>query len=297
MNPKPACHTTKRNQARPRDNLEKMTIVVHLYEDAASVLTSAGEFLRSRPVSHNLILSLLDGRMMHPEPARYWVASRAGQVTGVVFQSPLTRPALLVPMELDVIEALVEAIASQGIALPGVNGEAATAASFAGQWTERCKTSALPVMGLRLYELGDLQPIRPVEGAPRQAEPSDRDRAIQWVREFSIEIHEPDGDFEQMTDAWIALGQIWLWENNGPVSMAVCRKPVEGVVRVSGVYTPPKLRRRGYAEACIYEVSKRSIEAGYRPILYTDLGNPTSNSIYRRIGYKAASEGLFYRFG
>jgi predicted GNAT family acetyltransferase len=152
-------------------------------------------------------------------------------------------------------------------------------------------------MGLRLYELRDLQSARPVEGALRQVEASDRNLAIKWVREFNIEIHEPDGDFEKMTDAWITLGQIWLWEDEVAVSMAVCRNPVKGVVRVTGVYTPPQWRRRGYAEACVYAVSKRSIEAGYRPILYTDLGNPTSNSIYRRIGYRAVSEGLFYRFG
>ena len=298
MNPEHVYPTVKVDRTTAtRNNLGNMQIDVRFYEDAASVLATAGEFLRSRPVVHNMILTLLEGRLMHPEPARFWVASRAGQVAGVVFQSPLTRPALLVPMELDAIEALVETIAGQGIALPGVNGEAATAANFAGQWTERCIVPALPAMGLRLYELRDLQPIRPVEGFLRQAQATDRNLAICWVMEFNIEIHEPDGDFEKMADTWIALGQIWLWENNGPVSMAVCRNPVEGVVRVSGVYTPPELRRRGYAEACVYEVSKRSIEAGHRPILYTDLGNPTSNSIYRRIGYKAVSEGLFYRFG
>jgi hypothetical protein len=28
----------------------------------------------------------------------------------------------------------------------------------------------------------------------------------------------------------------------------------------------------------------------------SDLGNPTSNLVYRRIGYRAVSEGLRYRF-
>ena len=31
--------------------------------------------------------------------------------------------------------------------------------------------------------------------------------------------------------------------------------------------------------------------------LYTDLGNPTSNAIYRAIGYEAVAELLRYRFG
>ena len=37
-------------------------------------------------------------------------------------------------------------------------------------------------------------------------------------------------------------------------------------------------------------------EAEHRFNLYTDLGNPTSNSVYRRIGYRAVAEGLRYRF-
>jgi ribosomal protein S18 acetylase RimI-like enzyme len=274
-----------------------MEISVRFYEDAAPVLASAGEFLRSRPVLHNLILTLLDARLLYPEPARFWVAFRDGQVAGVVFQSPLTRPALLVPMNLDVIEALVEAIADQKIALPGVNGDAATAASFAGRWTERCKAPALPALGMRLYELGDIKVVLPMVGTLRKAGPTDRDLAIQWVQEFNIEINEPEGDFERATDTWIASGQLWFWEDGNAVSMAVCRKPIEGVVRVSGVYTAPEHRRRGYAEACVYEISKRLTEAGYRSILYTDLSNPTSNSIYRRIGYKAVAEALLYRFG
>jgi predicted GNAT family acetyltransferase len=43
-------------------------------------------------------------------------------------------------------------------------------------------------------------------------------------------------------------------------------------------------------------VSAGVLAAGRRCILYTDLGNPTSNSVYRRIGYRAVVECLRYRF-
>ncbi|PYU44730.1 MAG: GNAT family N-acetyltransferase, partial [Acidobacteria bacterium] len=55
-------------------------------------------------------------------------------------------------------------------------------------------------------------------------------------------------------------------------------------------------RKYGYAAACVHALSKHLRDGGYRCILYTDLGNPTSNSIYRRIGYKAVAEALRYRF-
>ena len=47
---------------------------------------------------------------------------------------------------------------------------------------------------------------------------------------------------------------------------------------------------------CVHALSSRLRDAGYRCILYTDLANPTSNSIYRRIGYRAVAEALRYRF-
>src|SRR6202021_3212643 len=76
----------------------------------------------------------------------------------------------------------------------------------------------------------------------------------------------------------------------------VSRKRVGGVVLLSGVYMPPEKRKNGYAAACVHALSKRLRDAGYRCILYTDLANPTSNSIYRRIGYRAVAEVLRYRF-
>src|SRR5271156_2354514 len=111
-----------------------MNIQAAFYDDAGAFLAAAGAFLRSSPVLHNLILTLLDARIAHPEPGRYWLAARHGQVAGIVLQTPFTRPALLVPMEAAVIEALVDAIAEAGLILPGVNGDAASAAAFAGRW-------------------------------------------------------------------------------------------------------------------------------------------------------------------
>jgi len=215
---------------------------------------------------------------------------------GVVVQSPLTFPATLTPMEPRVIGAMVEAIAEAGVRLPGVNGDAATAASFAGQWTERCKSAATPFMGNRLYELIELGEAPEVDGNFRQVVPSDRSLMIQWTTKFQEEVGEPADDIELRVDSSLSAGHLWLWDDGETTSMAVSRQPVEGVVRVSGVYTPVEKRKRGYAAACVHALSKHIRAAGHRCVLYTDLANPTSNSIYRRIGYRAVAEVLRYRF-
>ena len=273
-----------------------MDIKIAFSEDPALVLSSAGEFLASQPVLHNLILSLLRARLTQPEPGRYWVAMDREKAVGVILQSPLTFPATLTPMESRVVAAMVDAIAEAGVSLPGVNGDAATAASFSGQWTERCKSAATPIQGYRLYELLEVGEVPYIEGKLRQAVPSDRSLMIHWTRAFQEEIGEPANDTELRVERGLAAGQLWLWDDSETVSMAVSREPIEGVVRLSGVYTPPDKRKRGYAAACVHALSKHLRDAAYRCILYTDLGNPTSNSIYRRIGYRAVAEALRYRF-
>jgi predicted GNAT family acetyltransferase len=79
--------------------------------------------------------------------------------------------------------------------------------------------------------------------------------------------------------------------------MAWLSPPVAGVVRVSGVYTPPERRRRGYASGCVAAISQVALERGAAAcVLYTDLDNPTSNTIYQRIGYRPVVESAIWRF-
>ena len=62
-----------------------MDIKVTFSEEPAFVLDTAGEFLASRPVLHNLILSRLHARVAQHEPGRYWVAMERDKTVGVSF--------------------------------------------------------------------------------------------------------------------------------------------------------------------------------------------------------------------
>ena len=59
---------------------------------------------------------------------------------------------------------MADAISQAGVALPGINGDAATAAIFAGQWSERSKSAAIPFQGNRLYEFLEIGEDPAVEG-------------------------------------------------------------------------------------------------------------------------------------
>lgn len=273
-----------------------MDIEIAFGTDAAMVISRAGDFLGSQPVLHNVMLTILHARVARPEAGRYWVAMRGGKTVGVVLQSPLSYPATLTPVEPPVVAAVVDAITEAGVSLPGVGGEAATAANFAGHWTERRKTGATPFQGNRIYELFEMTAAPKINGALRQAGLKDRSLVIEWTHDFFAETGEGEHKTERRVDDWLAAGSLWLWDDGEAMSIALNQKPVERVVRLSLVYTPPAKRKHGYAAACVHALSKRLRDEGYRCILYTDLGNPTSNSIYRQIGYKAVAEVLRYRF-
>lgn len=268
---------------------------VRATDDPAEVLEEAGGYLASRPAEHNVTLTLLRERALHPEPGRYWVVRQHETVVGVGFQSPLDFFVLISPMPAGAAAALAERIAADGVDVPGVNGEAGTAAAFAGQWAESRKAAARPIMGQRLYRLGELRPPENVPGRLRAATADDRSAVERLVTAFLAHIGERDHDPAVLMRR-VAEGQVWLWDDGGPVSLAVHSTPLEGVARIQTVYTPPELRRRGYAAGCVGLLSKRLTAAGLQCILYTDLGNPISNSVYRRLGYEAIMEAVRYGF-
>ena len=89
-------------------------------------------------------------------------------------------------------------------------------------------------------------------------------------------------------DEGIAERTLWVWEapDGEVVSMVGARLPAYGVSRVGPVYTPPTHRGRGYAGAATALASAGMRELGATEVcLFTDLDNPTSNGVYRRIGY------------
>lgn len=91
---------------------------------------------------------------------------------------------------------------------------------------------------------------------------------------------------------------VFFWVDEGEVvSITVATRPQIKGICVSGVYTPPAFRRRGYARALVAEVSKELLSRGYEfTNLFTDLSNPTSNKIYQEVGYRPVCDYHQYEF-
>lgn len=271
-------------------------VAVHASGDASAALGAAEAFLLDRPVHNNLVLTLLAERAARPQAGRYWWVARGREVGGFGFQSPIQMRAVVAPTEPDLVDALVDAMVVDAPDLPGVMGDATTAAAFAGRWAERRATPVVPVEGQRIYRLAEIRHPSGVPGRLRLAADADRDLLAGWVRGFLDETGMHPLGPDELLDRHLARG-LWLWEDDGPASMAVASTATAGVSRIGFVYTPPERRRRGYAAACVAALSDRVLATGTACMLYTQLQNPTSNAVYRRIGYQPVVEVLVYRFG
>jgi predicted GNAT family acetyltransferase len=79
--------------------------------------------------------------------------------------------------------------------------------------------------------------------------------------------------------------------------MAGLTDVLSGVARVAPVYTPPERRGAGYGAAVTAAISQLALARGAESVvLFTDLANPTSNSLYRRLGYEPVEDRVVVDF-
>jgi len=187
-----------------------------------------------------------------------------------------------------------------GRPISGVTAHADAAAAFSAAWAEHTGGTVKPHLRSRLYRLAEIAGPDPLpDGAPRVAGDGDAALLTDWFEAFSVEVHEMAvPDHAAAVRERLSYGGLTLWEVRGePVCVVGLTRQVAGMVRVGPVYTPPRQRGRGYASAATAEVSRSALAAGAQEVLlYTDLENPVSNSIYQRIGYREVEDRVVLAF-
>jgi predicted GNAT family acetyltransferase len=90
-----------------------------------------------------------------------------------------------------------------------------------------------------------------------------------------------------------------LWDVDGaPVSMAMLRAPAADVSRIGPVFTPADRRGHGYGSAVTAAAADLAHRSGTADVvLFADLANPVSNSIYQQIGFQAVVDSVRIDFG
>ena len=208
----------------------------------------------------------------------------------------------LLASELDAGDAaaLVDAWFAEDPAVPGVSAQAATARAIVAAWVGRAGGRAEYRMREAMHLLGEVRdPPRPARGRLRTASASEQTLLVDWERAFLVEAGVSGLEVAARTvAARLADGAQLVWDDDGPVSTVTLSPTIAGVQRIGPVYTPPEHRRSTYATSAVAAVSRRALAgSASRCMLYTDLSNPTSNKIYRAIGFRRCGDWEEHTFG
>src|SRR5262245_53426119 len=222
------------------------------------------------------------------------VKSDDGEVIGAAVRTPpraIALPAIPPDVAAGLADFLHEMPAAQD--LPGVTGPVAQASAFADRWAALTGSGIRTHTRMRLYRMAELVPPPAGHGSWRLAEENDFDLCFDWFVDFPVAAGHATGPPAEAADVRERLAgrRIGLWELDGePVSLAGWTLPASGVVRVAPVYTPPQHQRRGYGTAATAAATAGILATGAEACLFTDLSNPTSNSIYQKIGYRPVAD-------
>lgn len=278
---------------------------VHRCGGAAEFLSATLEYRGREPLRTNVLGSVATTTAAGAVPLveTYWwvVLDGDGRVVGAAMR---TEPFALSlgPMPPEAAATLAATVAALDPEIPAVMGTERDVASFLAAFGAAGARSAdgAPASGQRqiLYEATGVR-VAPVDGALCVATSSELDHAVAWYQAFTEEVDGVRMTTSEAERAQLATtirtGRLRWWRVDGEiVSMAAHAAPVEtpsGVVtRVGPVYTPARSRGRGYAGVLTGRLTELLLARGSAVMLFADAANPTSNGVYRRLGYVAVDE-------
>ncbi|BCX09116.1 MAG: acetyltransferase [Fischerella sp.] len=272
------------------------------FENASEFYDRVKDYLLSQEAMHNLLLGIADTLIHHPERYKSQpylaVVEIDRNIVAVAIRTPPYDLVLSQSKNLDAVKAIAQDLYLISASISAVNAPIIESEAFAQAWCSLTGQSYQLKMAMRAFQLEQVHHISQAPGYLRLATDSDQELLLRWFEAFCLEAV---GKVESDPQAWINhhLQQqaVYLWQDEVTVSMASRGQLTPHGVRINLVYTPPEYRGKGYASACLAELSQKLLDQGHKYcFLFTDLANPTTNHIYQLIGYRPVADWHNYCF-
>ena len=278
-------------------------IVIQPHSHASDLISLSGPYLEQNESENNLPIGLAyrlseDPYYYGPELPLLLSILEQERVVGAAVMTPPKR-IILSRIDTDIQAAIVHLVRhlrEMDMQIPGVVGPAVEAQTFADDWVEGdLDVSVRLSKRMRVFEARTVANLPLSPGKVRFARMDDHSLMAQWIVAFSKEMGEPVNleNARSRIEKPIKNQELHIWDHDGPVSIAGVSRPMRNGTTIGPVYTPPEHRGKGYATSCVLLLTKKLLSDGYSFCsLYTDLSNPTSNSIYTKIGYMPIGDAL-----
>jgi predicted GNAT family acetyltransferase len=279
-----------------------MTMRIRYESDPKAFLARVQSFLTEREAENNLPLGLLAGiidgvQIYSDEPPLLATIEDEKGIHLVALRTPPMNVVLSTAASDEAAPMLARELYAARQQIPGVVAPSHEAEQFAAAWNQLAGTRTRRVQSQRIYRLDRVIAPANVRGHLRRCEESDRTLVSEWLLAFNRDIGEHDVPADPNRFIGRPNEGLFLWIDEHPVSMAGFSGPTPNGIRIGRVYTPPQLRGRGYASACVAALSQHLLDSGRNfCFLYTDLANPVSNHIYQEIGYRPVCDATALKF-
>jgi uncharacterized protein len=269
---------------------------------ASAFLAKNEEILLQKESEYNLILglssSLMNSSMVAEDPLFFTILNN-DEIYGQAIRTNPDKPLALTYMGDRAIEKLVEYLRLNNIQLSGVVGPNDTVTQFCDVWKSDSKLG----MHQGIYQLDKVIHPDTQGGRLRLANFDDFEVARMFCLGFLEDCFPREKNKEEAADKAanrnIKNETLYFWVNREDVivSMASKNRESKNGATISWVYTPEIYRNFGYASKAVAALSQMILDDGKLFCnLFTDLLNPTSNSIYQKVGYKKIGESMHYEF-
>ena len=281
-------------------------IEIQSHNDASELISRSGAYLELNESENSLPMglayALAKPSIYEPNWSLLLSILDQGEVVGVAIMTP-PRRLILSRIDANIKVAVVQLtryLRKIDMPIPGVVGPAVEAESFSDCWSESMSgVSSRLATRMRLFEARTVADVPLAPGQLRLAGISDQLLMVRWIFAFSEAIGEPMciDTAKINAEQYIKNRQLYVWDDGGPVSIAKESRPTKNGIAINTVYTPPEHRNKGYATSCVWSLTKKLLSEHYSFCsLYTNLSNPTSNSIYTKIGYVPLGDALAFDF-
>ena len=285
--------------------------LVH-YQDPVEFQEITRKFLLQNEAENNLpigiLASIISGEYLEKTP--YMGLLEENGTPFLVMMCTPPYPVLFtyqeIPPSRDVLSYVLKDLSEKlGEDFTGITGNKILSAELVRIWKDMTGQLADTKIAMRIFKLDQVNPVRDVPGNIRPVIEEDKELLLMWYANFLRDTsgEEPDpARAEKQIVRYLSsdplLRGLMIWEVYGkPVSMAGYSGPTSNGIRIGAVYTPEDFRRRGYASACTAALSQYLLDQGFKfCFLFTDLLNPTSNHIYKQIGYRPVCDVDRYDF-
>lgn len=278
---------------------------VRSHTDPKLFLNDTQSELESNEAANSLMLGICGQLIQHPERFKASPCLKTvGDENDLLLAAVMTPPHKLVvyAQQGDLDEAartLVDDLLREGWQLPGVLGPSEAAQAIAARWAEATGNGFELERRQSVYELREVPNLVPELGELRLARQQDTELVARWWYGFYSEIfgQAEREESRQVARNRIGNGDIYLFEVERPVSMAMKTRPTRNGISIGLVYTPPELRGQGHATACVGSLSRMLLEADWEYCaLFVGQSNAAAKRVYQKIGYRPTCDYDEYAF-